>query len=344
MKDQNKTKSQLIAELTDLRKQLSLTKYKSKAEQEKDPSQQIHFDVMDNIADGVTFCDTDGKITYMNEAGLNQIGYKLDEVLGQTPIDLFLEEKEISKFSKDLKALFAGKIITIEEYQAHRKSGQRFAASVSLSPQFDNNGKVSSLVAIHRDISKSKKIENSLKENEQRYRALFENSPIPLWEEDFSLVKKNIDLLKQKNISDFRKYFDENPQSIVEFVKQVKIIELNKAVVELHGAKSKREILQGLASLFTDESLKAFKEELIAIAEGRSECEFEGIVKTLTGEEKQINLKWVVVPGFERTLERVYISTVDIPSKSFQNRKSGMLSKWFLMQRRQLTRGVGVGT
>ena len=42
-----------------------------------------------------------------------------------------------------------------------------------------------------------------LKRSELRYRALFENSPISLWEEDFSRLKSHFDQLKEDGVDDF---------------------------------------------------------------------------------------------------------------------------------------------
>jgi len=46
-----------------------------------------------------------------------------------------------------------------------------------------------------------------LAESESRYRRLFESSPISLWEEDFSQVKRYFDELRAKGTKNFREYF-----------------------------------------------------------------------------------------------------------------------------------------
>ena len=42
-----------------------------------------------------------------------------------------------------------------------------------------------------------------LERSEMRYRALFEDSPISLWEEDFSGLKRYFDHLKTEGVRDF---------------------------------------------------------------------------------------------------------------------------------------------
>ncbi len=152
----------------------------------------------------------------------------------------------------------------------------------------------------------------ALQESETRYRALFEESPIPLWEEDLSELKKNLDLLKEKGVTDFRKYFNENPQLVQEFSALVKILKVNNAVLEMYDAKSEDDLIQDLTSIFTKKSFESFKDELIAVTEKQTTHEFETVLKTLTGEEKHVQLKWAIIPGFWETKERMYVSTVDI--------------------------------
>lgn len=152
----------------------------------------------------------------------------------------------------------------------------------------------------------------TLEKKEDQYRALFENSPVPLWEEDLSALKKDIDLLKKEGITDFRKYFNDNPKKIAEYIKATKIIEVNNAAIKLHEAKSKDQLLLGLHVKFTEESIENFKEELIALTEGKSKFEYETIVKTLTGKEKYVQVNWEIVPGHEETFEKIYVSTIEI--------------------------------
>lgn len=64
----------------------------------------------------------------------------------------------------------------------------------------------------------------------------------------------------------------------------VKILEINHAPIKLHHAGSKDELLRNLSTTFTNKSFEAFKEELIALANGQLEFEIEAEVKTLSGE------------------------------------------------------------
>ena len=57
-----------------------------------------------------------------------------------------------------------------------------------------------------------KRSEQALRESEARYRGLFEDSPIALWEEDFSAVKQRLDALRQDGVTNFAAVFCRAPR------------------------------------------------------------------------------------------------------------------------------------
>lgn len=165
---------------------------------------------------------------------------------------------------------------------------------------------------LQKKIVEHKQMEKRLKEREEHYRTLFENSPISLWEEDFSEVKAYIDSLRDSGVTDFRTYFENHPELVAKCAAMVKVVHINKATLNLYKAGSKEEFKDGLNKIFTQESYKGFKEELIATAEGKTVFERRGTSQTLVGEKIHFVLKWSVVPGYERKFSKILVSIVNI--------------------------------
>ncbi len=162
---------------------------------------------------------------------------------------------------------------------------------------------------------KQAQVNLALLESQKNYEIIFEDSPVPLWEEDFSEVLSYYEELDRVGIKDIRSHFDSNPEALVACSKKIQIRKINKAAVVLHQAGSKENLLLNLDKIFTDNSYEVFKEELISISEGVSEFESEAEVKTLSGEVKNIFLKLTMDPiclGPGRAL----LATVDITEKT----------------------------
>ena len=65
---------------------------------------------------------------------------------------------------------------------------------------------------------------NRVRASEAKYRTLFEDSPICLWEEDFSEISGYLEQLRAAGVGDFRKYFNDYPQAAVEAADRLKIL------------------------------------------------------------------------------------------------------------------------
>lgn len=157
-------------------------------------------------------------------------------------------------------------------------------------------------------------LHKELERSEKRYRRLFEESPISIWEEDFSELKDELDELEKSGIDDFEKYFSQNPEEVKRFVEKVKVNDVNKNTLEIFGANSKKELFENFDQILRDGALDALKEELVAVAEGEQTFETSDFVNyTLEGEKRYFFIKWATL-GDGSDYSNVIVSLVDITS------------------------------
>jgi len=152
-----------------------------------------------------------------------------------------------------------------------------------------------------------------LRESEERYRELFEASPVSLWEEDFSSVKGYLNELRGRGISDFREHFINHPEDVTKCASLVRVLSVNEATLKMYGAKNAEEItvVDGLSERARDR----FREEIVALAEGKKFFAEEIENKSLSGETKHVSVICTVVPGHEETLSKVLVCIVDLTAR-----------------------------
>ena len=195
------------------------------------------------------------------------------------------------------------------------KGMQTVAALVEAIGLRDNEGKATGCRLAVTDITDRKGLEEALLTREVRYRSLFHGSPIPLRESDYSKVKKHFDQLRAAGVTDFREHFHSHPESVRMCAAKVKVLGVNQAALDLHQATSAEDLLAGLEVIFTNETYDTFREDLIAIADGTTVFNRDITVRTLQGEKRYVQLRWVAAPGYEQTLAKVYVSYVDITDR-----------------------------
>jgi sensor domain CHASE-containing protein len=158
----------------------------------------------------------------------------------------------------------------------------------------------------------AQKLMAELRKSEERYRLVFENSPISIWEEDFSAVYKLLDGIRMGGVTDIEAYFALHPETVRQCADLVKIVDVNHAGLALHEAETKAELFAGLDNTFTAESFETFKQELICLWKGESAMKRDAVVKTLAGSPRYVTVYFAVCPGYQESLSKVIVSLVDM--------------------------------
>ncbi len=297
--------------------------------------------LVERVNEGVMQVDNDDVIQFVNDQFCQMLGYSRDELVGKIAHRLLLR-KEDHIIIQEKNRLRRQMISDLYEIQMRRKSGEIFWVEISGAPIVDAEGGVIGSIGILSDITARKQAEKALKENESRYRSLFEDSAIGLWEEDLSQVKAYFDALRDSGIIDLRTYLRQHPEAVAHCAGLVKVLDVNKAVLELHGAKSKEELLAGLERVFTEESYPVFCEELAALAEGRLHFESEVVHRTLQGEDKHILMQLNVPPGYEDSLAKVFVSALDITERKSAREKLQELKEFNESIVQNITEGIAM--
>ncbi len=166
-----------------------------------------------------------------------------------------------------------------------------------------------------QDITERKLAELAHAESETRFRSLFDDSPISLWEEDYSAVQLRLQELRAQGVTDFDDYLAQHPQVVAEYISQVKVTNVNKATLPLFGATSKDELISNLSVVMPEIAHTGFRLQLVKLAAGAKQFEGETVNRTLDGRLISVNLNMAVVPGYERDLSQIIVSLVDITER-----------------------------
>jgi PAS domain S-box-containing protein len=265
--------------------------------------------LLDSTHDTIFVRDMNDVITYWNRGAEDLYGWKREEALGKVTHDLLqtkfpapLDEIRVDMFAA---GRWEGELVH------RRRDGTQVTVASRWSPQWDEGGRPVGILETNNDISQRKRVEDQLRQSEQRYRNIFQTAGVSIWEEDFSRVKDAIDDLKAGGVSDFEMYLAEHPEFVRQAASMVKVIDVNDVSVKLFEAKDKDELLTSLENIFTVQTYGMFAGELVAVFEGRSPYESETVLQTLKRRKLSVLLTVAFAPERPR-LDSVLVSIMDI--------------------------------
>ena len=170
------------------------------------------------------------------------------------------------------------------------------------------------LVAIE-DVTERESARRLLALSENYSRGLFEHSPISLWVEDFSEVKRLLADARARGIVDFRVFTDVHPEFVERCLSEIRVIDVNNHTLALFGAPDKKTLLARLNEVFRDAMLQPFREQLIDLWDGKLFQQREVVNYSLDGAALHLHLQFSVFPGRENDWSLVQVALTDITAR-----------------------------
>ncbi|HWQ08641.1 MAG TPA: ATP-binding protein [Holophaga sp.] len=157
--------------------------------------------------------------------------------------------------------------------------------------------------------------ERNLRVAEERYRDLFEHSPIPTWVADFSGVRVAFEEFRQTGRIFLRTRQDLHPEGLRLGTADIRILDMNRASLRLLGIQCKEDIPDHLPGFFEDASWPVLREAMTALAGGADAFQSEIPVLDARRGRRVMSINLSVSPGFEATLGRVLVSFLDLTER-----------------------------
>ena len=150
----------------------------------------------------------------------------------------------------------------------------------------------------------------------ERYaRDLFEYSPVSLWVEDFSTVKRLMQDVRAQGITDFRTFLKVHPEFVTRCMQEIRVIDVNQQTLRLFKVSSKEVLLNNMQRVFRDEMHDSFAEQLQDLWDGKLFQEREAVNYAMTGDPVHVHMQFAVLAEQKDTWGLVLLSLVDITAR-----------------------------
>jgi len=148
--------------------------------------------------------------------------------------------------------------------------------------------------------------------SEDRYRSLFENVPVAIWEVNFAKVLKEIQVLPIENEQDIRRFLQNDPLLVSNWIELLSIEKVNKIALRMYGANDKNTLVKRIPLYSGKKGREIFIEKILALISGEISFAAEYPSATLKGERLYVGMSALIAPGSEHSWEKILISVRDI--------------------------------
>ena len=171
MKDEDKTRDELINELVELRQRIAELEASETERKRAEEEVRRLATIARDSNDAITVQDFEGNITAWNHGAEQMYGWSEAEALAMNIRDTIPEDKR-KEASAFVKKLAKGEIVPSLETQRFTKDGRIFDVWLTVTALVDEAGKPVAIATTERDITERKRTEEALRESESRLRSI----------------------------------------------------------------------------------------------------------------------------------------------------------------------------
>jgi diguanylate cyclase (GGDEF)-like protein len=215
----------------------------------------------------------------------------------------------------ELEQLWRGELLVENQTVNYALDGRRLDVQLRVRILPGHEGSWDRVLVSLDDITARVTAERERAQSTQYASGLFDHSPVSLWVEDFSAVKRLLDDIRARGISDFNTFLKVHPEFVTRCIQEIRVIDVNRETLRMFAADSRKMLLENISRVFRDEMQDSFSEQLQDLWAGKTQQHREVINYSLNGELVNIHMQFSVLEDHLAEWDLVLVSLMDITAR-----------------------------
>ncbi|MGC3980975.1 MAG: PAS domain-containing protein [Steroidobacteraceae bacterium] len=256
-------------------------------------------------------CDADGVCDYLSRRWEDYTGLPAEQQLGLEWLTQVHPDDRNRLLEAWKRSVATGDALRVD-FRIRRYDGIYHWFDTRSMPVRDTSGRVIKWFGSNTDIQERIDMREALLLSEQRFRGLYHSAPVSIWQEDWSIVLRELQLLRATGVKDFAAYFAQHPEFVQRMLELVRVVDVNDWTLNVFRAQLKEQLLGPLNWLFaTPAALQGFVTKLEYVARGDRSALLEMELCAFDGGTLHV-LSGMVMPSPQTDPGLMLVSRVDI--------------------------------
>ncbi len=296
-------------------------------------SEKRHRLLLEQASDAILVADADtGVIIEANRCASDLLGWDEAELVGHrhTTVHQSTEREFVRRAF--IEHGRRGGIVDEDTHVMHRSG---ISIPVNARSTLVTDGAQRYMQIILRDLRPRLRAEEALRQSEARLRELLEHAPVAIIEQDFTAPAAWLETLRQRGVTDLADYLQRNPEELAAQFATVRIVSANPAALRAAGAPDFATYCERQYTQATPSALDAFRLQLAAVWDGRTEVTCELSFLRADGSTGEGAIHWSVQTSNGRPdLSRAVVAISDLtPLRTAEARLREVEDRWELAVR-----------
>ncbi|MFZ2871820.1 sensor domain-containing diguanylate cyclase [Zavarzinia sp.] len=221
----------------------------------------------------------------------------------------------LDRHVEELTALWSGRTEFFSHSVNYSLSGRRIDIQMTGRVLPGSERSLDRVLIAIEDVTEREVARQELASSENYARGLFEHSPVSLWVEDFSSIKRLLDEIRERGIEDFRVFTDVHPDFVQRCMSEIRVLDVNRQTLDMFLAPDRPTLMRRLGEVFRDDMERSFREQLIDLWHGKLFQQREVVNYALNGSAVHVLMQFSVLPGHEKDWSLVQVALTDITAR-----------------------------
>ncbi|MCX7663382.1 MAG: diguanylate cyclase [Tepidimonas fonticaldi] len=147
------------------------------------------------------------------------------------------------------------------------------------------------------------------------FEAIFELAPVSLWLEDFSALRALFERWRAEGVTDLAAHLAADPARVEQCMRSLRVLRVNQRTLAMFQAPDHATLLSNLHRIFRDDMRANVVREQVALWNGATLVENLTVNYALDGTRLDVLVRIRILPGHERTWDRVLVSLEDLTAR-----------------------------